>query len=89
MIGTLANLATTVTAVVGLFVAALAFRGYRQNDSVAMLALSVGIVAIAVVPFLVTELAGPLLALTDAQALVAILLSHTLGLAAIYRSFRN
>jgi hypothetical protein len=89
MIGTLANLVTTVTAVVGLFVAALAFRGYRQNDSGAMLALSVGIVAIAVVPFLVTELAGRLLALTDAQALVAILLSHTLGLAAIYRSFRN
>ncbi|RXK49032.1 DUF7521 family protein [Halorientalis pallida] len=89
MIGMLADLATAATAVVGVFVAALAFRGYRQNDSGVMLALAVGVVAITVVPFLVMELLGPLLALSDAQALVAILLAHTLGLVAIYRTFRN
>lgn len=89
MIGVLADVATAVAAVVGLFVAALAFSGYRQNDSRVMLALAGAIVAITVLPFLVGELVGPLLSLTDAQALVAILLAHTLGLVAIYRTFRN
>ncbi|SDG18286.1 DUF7521 family protein [Halorientalis regularis] len=89
MIGTLADLATAVTAVVGVFVAALAFRGYRQNASSVMLALAVGVVAITVVPFLVMGLLGPLPALSDAQALVAILLAHTFGLVAIHRTFRN
>ena len=89
MIGRLADLITTLTAAVGLFVALIAFRGYRQNDSGVMLALAVGIVAIAVVPFAVTELLGALLTLSDAQALVTILLAHTVGLAAIYRTFRN
>ena len=64
----LADAATALTAVVGLFV---------------------GIVAIAVVPFLVTELVSPLLGLSDAQALVAILSAHTVGLLAIYRTFRR
>jgi hypothetical protein len=31
--------------------------------------------------------AAPLLSLTDAQALLGVTLSHTLGLVAIYRSF--
>ena len=89
MIGTLADLAMAATAVVGLFVAAIAFRGYRQNDSGVMLALAVGVVTITVVPFAVTELFDPLFGLSDAQALVTILLAHTLGLVAIYRTFQN
>lgn len=84
----LADGATALTAVVGLFVAVIAVQGYRRQDSPAMAALAVGILAIAVVPFLVTQFVAPLLVLTDAQALVAILLSHTLGLLAIYRTFR-
>jgi len=85
----LADAATALTAAVGLFVAVIAVQGYRRQDSPVMAALAVGILAIAVVPFLVTQLAAPLLALTDAQALVAILLSHTVGLLAIYRTFRT
>ena len=85
----LADAATTLTAVVGLFVTVLAVQGYRRQDSTVMAALAVGIFAIAVVPFVVTEFAGRLVALTDAQALIAILLSHTVGLLAIYRTFRT
>lgn len=89
MIETLADAAWAVNAVVGLFVAALAFNGYRQNDSSVMLALAVAITAITVVPFVVRELLAPLLALTDAQAIVGLLLAHTAGLVAIYRTFQN
>jgi len=85
----LADAATTLTAVVGLFVTVLAAEGYRRHDSPVMAALAVGVFAIAVVPFVVTELLAPLVALTDAQALVVILFSHTVGLVAIYRTFRN
>ncbi|WP_247009174.1 DUF7521 family protein [Halorientalis litorea] len=89
MIETLANIAWTVNAVVGLFVTVLAFRGYRQNDSSVMLALAIAIAAITVVPFVVRELLAPLFALTDAQAIVGLLLAHTVGLVAIYRTFQN
>jgi hypothetical protein len=52
-----------------------------------MRGLGVGIVAIAVIPFLVVELLAPLLSLTDAQALLWATLSHAAGLLAIYRTF--
>ncbi|WP_126663689.1 DUF7521 family protein [Haloterrigena salifodinae] len=79
--------ASALTAVVGLFVAHLAYRGYRRNDSRTMRALAFGIVCIAVVPYAILYLVDPLLGLTDAQSLLAITLSHTVGLAAIYRTF--
>jgi hypothetical protein len=85
----LADAAITLTAVVGLFVTVLATEGYRRQDSRAMAALAVGVFAISVVPFVVGELLAPLVALTDAQALLVIYLSHTVGLLAIYRTFRN
>jgi hypothetical protein len=85
----LADAATALTAVVGLFVAVLALQGYRRQDSPVMAALAVGVVAIAVVPFVVTEFVTPVLVLSDAQALVAILTAHTVGLLAIYRTFRR
>lgn len=78
--------ASTLTAVVGVFVASLAVRGYRRNDSPVMLALGVGIVAIAVVPYLVMYAVAPVLSLSDAGVLLVVLASHTLGLFAIYRS---
>jgi ABC-type spermidine/putrescine transport system permease subunit II len=82
---TLAVVASALTAVVGVFVAYQAYRGYRRNDSDTMRALAVGVILVAVVPFVVVPVDG-LLGLTDAQSLVAVLLSHTLGLAVIYRS---
>jgi len=82
---TLAVAASALTAVVGAFVAYQAYRGYRRNDSDTMRALAAGVVLVAVVPFAVVPLDG-VFGMTDAQSLVAVLLSHTLGLAVIYRS---
>lgn len=79
--------ASALTAVLGLFVAYLAYRGYRRNDSPTMGALSIGILSIAVLPYLILYLLTPAIGLTDAEALFAITLSHTIGLAVIYRTF--
>lgn len=85
----LADAAVTLTAVVGLFVAVLAVQGYRRQNSPVMAALAVGIVAIAVVPVLVTEVVAAVVVLTDAQAILVIMFAHTVGLLAIYRTFRT
>jgi hypothetical protein len=85
----LATAGAAGTALLGVAVASLALRGYRRNDSPVMRGLAIGIVAIAVVPFLVVELLAPLLALTDAQALLGATVSHTIGLLAIYRTFSH
>lgn len=82
---TLALAATALTAAVGALVAYQAYRGYRRNDSDTMRALSIGVLLVAVVPFAVAALDAPL-GLTDAEALVGVLLAHTAGLAVIYRS---
>jgi hypothetical protein len=83
----LATGSSIVTAGLGLLVASLAFRGYRRNDSPTMRALAIGIFAIAVVPYLLASVVGPVVALSDAQALLGVTLSHTFGLLAIYRTF--
>mgnify|MGYP006926932326 CR=1 FL=1 len=83
----LANAVYALTAVLGLYVAYLAYQGYRQNDSPVMRALATGIVAIAVLPYIINYTA-PLFALTDAQVILLLTLSHTVGLLAIYRTFR-
>ena len=87
MLESITALASALTAVVGLFVAHLAYRGYRRNDSQTMRALAVGIVCIAVIPYLILYLFDPVLGLSDAQSLLAITLFHTVGLLAIYRTF--
>lgn len=86
-IATLSAAATTLTAAVALFVAALAYRGYRRNDSETMRALAVGIVLVAVVPGVVATGLPLVVDVDDAVVLLGVLLSHTLGLLAIYRSF--
>ncbi|MFC7075910.1 MULTISPECIES: DUF7521 family protein [Haloarcula] len=83
----LATGSSLVTATLGTVVAILAFQGYRRNDSPTMRALAVGIIAIAVVPYLLASVIAPFVALSDAQALLAATLSHTIGLLAIYRTF--
>ena len=87
MLESLTAVASAFTAVLGLFVAHLAYRGYRRNGSRTMRALAVGIVCIAVVQYLILYVVDPFLALTDAQSLLAITLFHAAGLAAIYRTF--
>lgn len=86
-IETVTMVAGAITALVGCYVTSLAYRGYRRNDSETMRALAVGVLFVAVVPYAVSVVAAPLLDLTDAQALLGVTLSHTLGLVAIYRSF--
>jgi hypothetical protein len=83
----LSTAGATGTALLGVAVAWLALQGYRRNDSPVMRGLAIGIVAIAVVPFVIVELLTPLLSLTDAQALLGATASHTVGLLAIYRTF--
>jgi ABC-type spermidine/putrescine transport system permease subunit II len=84
-LSTIALATTVVTAAVGAFVASLAYRGYRRNGSETMRALAVGVALIAVVPVFVTGLSD-LAELSDASVLFVVLLSHTLGLLAVYRS---
>ncbi|MFC6940306.1 hypothetical protein ACFQE8_10080 [Salinirubellus sp. GCM10025818] len=85
-LGTLTALTVTVTVVLGLYVCHLAYRGYRRNDSETMRVLAVGVLFVAVVPYAVSYAVAPLLSLTDAQTILGVTLSHTVGLAAIYRS---
>ncbi|WP_436346714.1 DUF7521 family protein [Natronorubrum sp. FCH18a] len=87
MLETITAFASALTAVVGLFVAYLAYRGYRRNDSATMRALAIGICCIAVIPYLILYLFDPVLGLTDAQSLLAITLFHTAGLLAVYLTF--
>lgn len=87
MLESLTAVVSALTAVVGLYVAHLAYRGYRRNESQTMRALSVGIVCIAVIPYLILYVVDPLFALTDAQSLLSITLFHAIGLAVIYRTF--
>ena len=84
---TVALTVSAVTALVGLFVAYQAYRGYRRNDSDTMRALAVGIAFIAVVPFVVLRPLGAVVGFTDAQGLAVAFGSHVIGLLAIYRSF--
>ncbi|WP_459192470.1 DUF7521 family protein [Halosimplex sp. J119] len=78
-----ATLAGALTAVVGLFVAYQAFRGYRRNDSRPMLFLGLGIFLVTALPFVVTSvLAGPLGA-SDAVAVLAWTLLEIAGLSSI------
>lgn len=86
-IDTLALTVSALTALVGLFIAYQAYRGYRRNDSETMRALAIGVVFIAVVPFIVFHPVDTLVGFTDAQALVAGLVSHIIGLLAVYHSF--
>lgn len=83
---TLAATTTALTAVVGVAVAALAYRGGQRNDSDAMRFLAVGITCIAVLPFPLAYGVVPLFALTDAQSILALALANVVGLLAILYS---
>lgn len=74
---------SVVVAVVGVFVAYQAFRGYRRNESRPMLFLALGIVFLTGVPVAVHHGLGLLTAATEAQILVAITAAHLAGVVAI------
>lgn len=81
-------LASGLTAALGIYVAWLAGRGYREHGSTTMGALAVGIVAITVVPFVVAHVLDPVFGFSDAVSILGVMLSHTVGLLAIYQTFR-
>lgn len=74
------------TALLGAIVAGIAYRGYRRTGSLTMRYLSVGILLLTVGPTAVTYLLAPLAGLSDAAALLGVLLSTILGLLAIIYS---
>lgn len=77
------------TAIAGLFVASIAYRGYLRHESQTMRLLAIGIVLITAGPFLVSYGVAPLFALSDAAALLAILASNIAGLLAIIYSLET
>jgi hypothetical protein len=85
-VATLAALAAAATALAGSVVAGLAYRGGRRNDSDAMRYLAVGIACIAVLPGVIGYGVAPLLPLSDAMVLLAMLLANVAGLLAILYS---
>ncbi|NHN41488.1 hypothetical protein G9C85_07535 [Halorubellus sp. JP-L1] len=88
-VATLAALSAAATALAGSVVAGLAYRGGRRNDSAAMRYLAVGIACIAVLPGVLVYGLTPLLALSDAMVLLAVMLSNVAGLLAILYSLEG
>lgn len=76
-----------VTALVGLFVAYQAYRGYRRNDSRPMLYLGVGIAFVTTVSFVVSTLVVRPLGASDALAFLSWTFANVVGLAAIFYAF--
>lgn len=72
-----------VTAVVGLFVAYQAYRGYRRNDSRPMLYLAVGVLLLTAVPAGANVVLSAATAATDAEILLVISLAHLVGVVSV------
>lgn len=70
------------TAVAGLFVASLAYRGYRRSGSRPMLSLAAGIVLLTAVPVAADYALQTATAATDAEILLVVTASHLAGVAA-------
>lgn len=72
-----------VTALIAVFVAYQGYRGYRRNDSVAVLSLSVGILFLTALPFTVLEVLSLLALVSDAQAILVVQFLKVAGLGAV------
>lgn len=70
-------------AVVGIFVAYQAYRGYRRNDSRPMLFLAIGILLLTAIPAGANLGLSVLIAATDAEILLVISLAHLAGVGSI------
>jgi len=77
------------TALVGAAVAALAYRGYRRNDSDAMRFLAVGVACFTVLPFALTYGVAPVAGLGDAATLLGVLTVNVVGLVAVLYSLEG
>ncbi|TKX39442.1 hypothetical protein EXE51_00770 [Halorubrum sp. CGM5_25_10-8B] len=74
------------TACLGAYVSYLAYDGWRRNESRTMLLLAVGVVCIAVLPYVVAYGLTPLLGLSDAATVFGVTVAHLIGLGALARS---
>lgn len=74
------------TAVAGVLVAGVAYRGYRRHDSKTMLFLAIGIVLITVSPFVVSYGLAIMFEISEALAMLGILGANILGLLSILYS---
>ncbi|WP_228546388.1 DUF7521 family protein [Halegenticoccus tardaugens] len=81
-LGAIAIFAVT-TALAGLFVASLAYWGYRRNASRPMLYLSVGILLLTTIPVTMDYTLQGVTTATEAEILLVITLSHLAGVLAI------
>ena len=81
-LGVIAIFAAT-TALAGLFVASLAYWGYRRNASLPMLYLAVGILLLTTVPVIIDYALQGTMTATEAEILLGITLSHLAGVLAI------
>ncbi len=77
------------TAATGAIVSALAFQGYRRNESAAMLFLAIGIFCITVSPFAVSYGVALVVEITEATAMLGILAGNILGLLSILYSLEG
>lgn len=72
-----------VTAVAGLFVASLAYHGYRRNESRPMLYLAVGVFFLTTVPVVANYGLRAVTSATDAALLLPVTIAHLVGVLAI------
>ncbi|KTG09366.1 hypothetical protein AUR64_16435 [Haloprofundus marisrubri] len=86
MLAELVTPMAALTAAVGLFVSAQAYRGYRRNESRTMRALAVGVFCLTVVPFVVSSVAAPVAGLSDARILLGVSVAYVAGLGSILYS---
>lgn len=80
------DLASGLTAIVGAYVAVLAYRGYRRNDSRPMAYLAAGIVLLTTVPFVVSYGAWLAFDPDDATVLVLTGACYLIGLVSVHYS---
>lgn len=71
------------SAIGGLFVASLAYQGYRRNNSQPMLYLATGIILLTTIPVGMNYALAASTTATDAEILLLITASHLAGVTAI------
>lgn len=77
-----------LSAIIGLFIAYHAYRGYRRNDSRPMLFIAIGFVLVLAFPFLVFLLYAAVPALSVTAVVVVTQVSQVAGLLAILYALR-
>jgi len=78
-----------VSAALGAFVAALAYRGYARNDSGPMLYLAVGVAFVTAIPFVLSYGVEWLTSASDGVVVLVITACNLVGLTAIAYSLRR